>query len=98
MDDNSKDTHQKLMETTLKEWGAKMDALKGQAEKASAEAKVTLQKQIEEFGKLQESALKHLDELRATSNKAFHEAKADAEQKWTQLTSAVEAFWTKLKS
>jgi hypothetical protein len=92
------ENYQKVMETTMKEWGARLDALKARADKATVDAKAELHKQIDEVTKLQENARKHFEDFRNTSQASFAEAKKEMEERWTKLTSAVDAFWEKIRS
>ena len=92
------ENYQKVMEATMKEWGARLDALKARADKATVDAKAELHKQIEEVTRLQESARKHFEEFRTTSQTSFAEAKKDMEERFAKITAAVDAFWAKIRS
>ena len=96
--DTSPESYQKLMESTMKEWGARLDALKAKADKATADAKAELHKQIDEVARLQEAARKHFEDFRASSQASWNDAKKDMEDRWGKLSSAVDAFWAKIRS
>jgi hypothetical protein len=96
--DTTRESHQHQMESKMKEWGSRLDGLKAKADKATADAKVTLDKQVAEIGKLQDSARKHYEEFKASSKTTWSEVQHDVEARWTTLTSAVDAFWKALKN
>lgn len=88
--------HQHKMETAMKEWGARLDALKARIDKASAQAKTELSQQADELGKLQDAGKKHLDELRASSKEAWNGMKSDMETRWDHLSASMESLWAKV--
>ena len=96
--DTTREMHQHQMETTMKEWGARIDALKAKADKATAEAKVELHKQVEEMGTLQTSAKKHFEEFKANSKDTWKDVKKDVEASWNKLSASVDSLWAKVKN
>jgi len=96
--ETTRESHQHEMESKMKEWGSRLDGLKAKADKASADAKVDLQKQLAEISKLQDSAKKHYEDFKTSSRTTWKDVQHDVEAKWTTLTSAVDAFWKTLKS
>ncbi len=61
----STDPYVAKMEAQLHEWKAKLDALKARAEKATAEARIDVHKQIESFDAQYAEVRRRFDELRA---------------------------------
>jgi len=96
--DTTREMHEHAMETTMKDWGARLDALRGKADKASADAKVELRKQLQELDKLDESARKHLAEFKASSKDTWQDMKKDLETRWNAMTSAFETYWKTIKN
>ena len=96
--ETTKELYQHKMEAQMKEWGARLDLLKARADKASADAKIEIHKQVVEMGKLEDAAKKHFEEFKASSVETWNEVKKDVEEKWNSLAASVEATWAKVKS
>ena len=94
----TREMHQDRMENTMKEWGARLDALKARADKASAEVKVEMHKQVEELSKLQDTARTHFEELKTSSKETWKDVKKEVEAKWSSLTASVDSLWEKARN
>jgi len=93
--ETTREMHRNQIENTMKEWGARLDALKASGDKASAEAKVEMRKQVDELSRLQDLAKKHFDELKASSKEAWKGVQKDVEARWSSLTASVDSIWAK---
>ena len=96
--DTTRETHQHQMETMMKDWGARLDALKGRADKASADAKIEMHEQVAELGKLQDAAKKHFEDFKASSKDVWNDVKTDVEAQWASLSTSVENLMKKIKN
>ena len=96
--DSTRETHQHRMETMMKEWGARLDALKERADKASADAKEEMHQQVTELGQLQDAAKKHFEEFKVSTKDAWKDVKADVEAQWASLTTSVENLMKNARS
>jgi len=94
----TREMHQGRMENTLKEWGARLDALRARADKASAEVKIEMHKQVEELSRLQDAARTHFEELKTSSKGSWKDVKKDVEARWSSLTASVESLWEKARN
>jgi universal stress protein A len=75
-----KEGYVQKMETQLKDWGTKIDALKNKAEAAKGEVKSKYLEQAEELRKKQEAAKKMLQELKQSSSLAWGDLKSGLDQ------------------
>ncbi len=76
-----KDPYVSKMEAELNEWKAKLDALKGRAAKASAEARSEVQKKVEAFEARYADVSRRFDDLRAAG------AGSGPRRKWKKRSS-----------
>jgi chromosome segregation ATPase len=84
-----KDAYQDKMNARLREWQAKIDALKARADQAEAEKKIQYYEEIETLRTKQQKVQQKLEELRSAGAGAWEEVKAGAEEAWTDLEDAV---------
>lgn len=92
-----KEAYHKKMEAQLKEWSAKIDALKAKADKAGAEQKIKYYEHIESLRARQRKVGEKLDKLRASSETAWEELRGSVEHAWEELKNAVERAGKKFK-
>jgi hypothetical protein len=93
----TRETYRQLMEKEIKQWETQLGVLKARAGTVGAEARIELQKQVEELQALQKSAKKHFDDFVAISADKWKDSKAVLEEGWSKLTSAVETAWRRAK-
>jgi hypothetical protein len=79
----------------LQQWDKDIDALKIKADKAKAEAKIEILKQIDELRAQKQTAQSRLTELQAAGDEAWDELKAGAEKSWTELKGAFKTALSK---
>jgi len=85
-----KDAYQDKMNARLREWQAKIDALKARADQAEAEQKINYYEEIETLRTKQQKVQQKLEELRSAGEGAWEEVKAGVEVAWTDLEDAVQ--------
>ena len=85
-----KDAYQDKMNARLREWQAKIDALKARADQAEAEQKIKYYEEIETLRTKQQKVQQKLEELRSAGAGAWEEVKAGVEVAWTDLEDAVQ--------
>jgi uncharacterized membrane-anchored protein YhcB (DUF1043 family) len=94
--ETDRQTYQQKIEKQISQWGTELGALTAKVEKTGAEAKVELQKQVDELHALQKEAKKHLDDFVSTSAEKWKDTKKDLESTWTKLSTAVESAWQRV--
>jgi len=92
-----KDAYQDKMNARLREWQAKIDALKARADQAEAEQKINYYEEIETLRTKQQKVQQKLEELRSAGEGAWEEVKAGVEVAWTDLEDAVQRAADKFK-
>jgi hypothetical protein len=86
----TRDPYVAKMEAELNEWKAKLDALKGKAAKASAEARSEVQKKVEAFEVRYADVSRRFDELRAAGAGRVADIKVGLEKAWDAFRSEFE--------
>ena len=81
----------------LKEWSVKIDALKARADKAAAETKIELNKQVEVLNKKRQEADEKLHQIKEASEDAWESLRAGTEKAWGDLKEAVGSAIEKFK-
>ncbi len=81
---------QKKYEAQLKEWGAELDKLKEQAQKKSAESKISSQKKIDELEARMQRLNDNLKALKEAGNETWGNVKEE-------LDKGADAFKKQLK-
>lgn len=92
-----KDAYQDKMDARLREWQAKIDALKAKADQAEAEQKIKYYEEIESLRTKQQQMQKKLEELRKASSGAWDEVKAGVDVAWAELQDAAQRAMDKFK-
>lgn len=92
-----KEAYQEKLEAQLRIWNAKIEELKGKADKAEAEAKIRYQEQLQALRAKQEEAEKRLRELKAAGEGAWEDLKGGIEKVWDELRDAVEKAASRFK-
>jgi hypothetical protein len=81
--------YQEKMEAQLREWAAKIDALKAKADRERADSKLAYYEQIEVLRQKQVDAQQKLDRLKRTGEAAWDELKQGIDHAWNDLKEAV---------
>jgi hypothetical protein len=97
MDSTSTATHENMkkayadkFDAQLKSLGADIDKLKAKAQGATADLRVTINKQLEEFHVKQEAARVKFEEYKAAGSDKMDGLKAGLEKAWQDLRSSVD--------
>jgi uncharacterized coiled-coil DUF342 family protein len=81
----------------LKEWSVKIDELEEKADKAFAETKIELGKQIESLNQKRQAAVQKLQQLKESSAAAWESIAEGAEKAWNDLKEALHSASDKFK-
>jgi chromosome segregation ATPase len=90
MDSSQIDAYTGKLNAQLKEWNAKVEELRAKGQSASVEAKVQLNKQLEDLATKRAAAEKKLRELQAAGAEKFQVLKQGVDQAWHDLRGALE--------
>jgi hypothetical protein len=82
------------METQLKQWGAKLDQIVAEAEKAGTKVNVGRRKYVDDLKAKYQAAQSKLNELKAAGSGKWEILKTGVESAWNEL----EAAFKKLKN
>jgi hypothetical protein len=89
-----KEDYQEKMEARIREWTAKINELKAEADRATADMKIKMQLEIDDLREKTEAVQKYLEEIRAASSEKWESLRAGAEKamdewkkKWDGLKS-----------
>lgn len=94
---DTKKLYQEKMDAQIKQLDARIDVLRAEAEKAKADVKISLQKQIENLEKKREEAKNRLREVKAAGQVAWEELKAGMDNAIKELEQAVVQATSKFK-
>ena len=93
----TKEAYQQKLAAQLKEWDAKLDQLSAKAQKATAEARIKYENELEVLkGKLA-AAHKKFEELGKRSENAWEDMKGGVENVWDEMNKAIEKLAARFK-
>jgi uncharacterized coiled-coil DUF342 family protein len=87
---NTKEAYIDKLEAQLKEWSAKIDGLEAKADRAGADARIKLSKEIDKLKKNRTEAKNKINELKEASEDAWEELKEGAENIWKEYKSTLD--------
>ena len=93
----TKQVFQQKLETQLKEWDAKFDALKAKAQEARAEIRADVEKQIEALAGKRAAAQAKILELRQRTEDTWEDLKTGAEKIWEEMHEALDRIVSRFK-
>jgi hypothetical protein len=97
---STKETYVQKFEAQLKEWQGQIDAWRKKAEEAagqaSADAKVEMNKLVEQLRTQEAEAKKKLDAVRAAGAEQWESLKTGVDQAWSQLKSVFDKAKSKV--
>ena len=93
----SKEAYQKKLEAQLTEWDAKLDVLSARAQKATADARISYENELESLRAKRAAALESLSELRKRSETAWEEMKGGLEKAWDDMSKAMDKVAARFK-
>lgn len=85
------------LENQLKDWGVDLEKLKVRANKARADAKTEIDREVASLRAKLNEAQKHLEELKTAGDAASGEMKKGVENAWAELKKALESATSKFK-
>lgn len=88
---DQKDAYEKKMKAQLEEWSAEIDRLAARAEKADADARIELNKEIDSAKSKMDAANEKLSELSDAGDEAWEDLKNGIDGAWSSLGTALEA-------
>ena len=93
----TKEAYRKKFEAQLKEWDAKLDTLTAKAQKASADARIKYENELENLKTKRAAVHKALEELGRRSENAWGDVKDGAEKTWDEMSKALEKVAARFK-
>ncbi|AUC59841.1 hypothetical protein AA637_01185 [Cyanobacterium sp. HL-69] len=93
----NREVKQGQMENTLKEWGAKIDSLKAEADKVGEDAQADLQSKIKYLEGKKADMEANLQKLKASSDDAWESVVKGFQGAWEELGTAFEEATSKFK-
>lgn len=93
----TKEAYQKKLEAQLKEWDAKLDQLNAKAQKATADARIHYENELENLKSKRAAAHKTLEELGKRGETAWEDMKDGAEKIWDEMGKAIEKVAARFK-
>ena len=95
---SAKDAYQKKLMAKIKEWDARIDQMKAQAEGASAEKQLEYYKTIDDLREKQNRLQKRLQELESAGADAWEDIKVGIESAWKEIEFAFDRASGRFKS
>jgi hypothetical protein len=89
--------YQQKLEAQLKEWDAKLDQLNAKAQKATADARIKYENELESLKGKRAEAHKMLVELGKRGENAWEDMKDGAERVWDEMGKAMEKIAARFK-
>ena len=99
MEEEKKDVAVKAerLEEQLKEWGVDLEKLKSRANKAKADARTEIDREVSTLRAKLNEAHKNLEELKTTGGAASMEMKKGIESAWAELKRAFDGAKARFK-
>jgi hypothetical protein len=93
----TKEAYQQKLAAQLKEWDAKLDQLSAKAQKATAEARIKYENELEVLKGKRAAAHKKFEELGKRSENAWEDMKGGVENVWDEMNKAIEKLTARFK-
>jgi hypothetical protein len=93
----SKEAYQKKLEAQLNEWDAKLKQLGAKAQKATADARIMYENDLESLKSKRAAAHKTLAELGKRGDNAWEDMKDGMEKAWDEMSKAIEKIAARFK-
>ena len=85
---SDKNAYEQKLQAQLKIWQAEIDKLRAQADKASADARLQYDKQVDELVQYQEAGKEKLRELQDANEQAWADMRHGMEKAWDDMAKA----------
>ena len=95
---SDRSAYEQRLNAQLREWSARIDQLRARADKASADARIEYQNQLEALEARRQAAARTLDQLQRAGDDAWQELRAGAERAWRELQEAVNSAADRLEA
>lgn len=92
-----KEAYQKKLETQFKVWDAKLDGLSAKAQKATADARINYENELESLRSKRAVALKTFEELGKRGENAWEDMKGGVEKVWDDTSKTIEKAAARFK-
>jgi hypothetical protein len=89
-----KEAYQEKIEAQLKEWSARLQELKAKADKATADAKIEMEKHIEELRAKKEAAQHKLNDIKTAGADSWEALKSGSEKTLEEMKKT----WDRVKA
>jgi chromosome segregation ATPase len=93
----TKEAYQKKLEAQLKQWDAELALLSAKANKATADARINYENELESLRSKRAAAHETLEELRKRSENAWEDMKDGMEKVWDEMGKAMEKVAARFK-
>jgi uncharacterized coiled-coil DUF342 family protein len=90
MDEEKKDLYRKKIEAQIEEWDAQIDVLKAKAKKTGSEARLRLDRQIDDLKSRRETIRTHLKDMQKSGDEAWHKLRDRVDHAVGELKNAWE--------
>jgi hypothetical protein len=93
----TKAAYESKLQAQLKQWDAKLDELSAKAQKATAEARIKYENDLESLKSKRAAALRMLEDLGKRSESAWEDMKDGVERAWDEMGKAIEHIAARFK-
>jgi hypothetical protein len=93
----TKEAYRKKLEAQLKEWDAKLDLWSAKAQKATADARISYENELESLRSKRAAAHKKFEELGKRGENAWEDIKDGVEKVWGEMGKAMEKVASRFK-
>lgn len=93
----SKEAYRKKLEAQLKEWDAKLDVLSAKAQKATADARINYENELESLKSKRAAAFRMLEDMGERGENAWEDMKDGVEKVWDEMSKAIEKVAARFK-
>jgi hypothetical protein len=93
----TRELYKQKVEAQLHEWSARLETMRAQTEKLSAQAKLDVKPQLDKVHAKFDAAKAKLDKFGATTNANWNELVADVDHAWNEVKAAAEGALDALK-
>ncbi|MEO7329645.1 MAG: coiled coil domain-containing protein [Minicystis sp.] len=94
----TRELYKEKYEAQLREWSAKIEVMKAQTDKLTADAKIEVKPTLDAMHAKLESAKAKVHEMGEATDDKWDEVKASAEHLWGDVKASVEGAYDALKS
>lgn len=93
----TKEAYQKRLQAQFSEWDARLAELRAKARKASAEARIRYEDELESLERRRAAVQKSLDEFAARGEGAWEDMKSGLEKAWDEMGKAIDQVAKRFK-